>query len=225
MFESDLKAGKSFEFKSKMWVQTLFVLSYLILIIIGVSTMIMLFTVSLTIALIYGGIFILAGLGGFLIWLFFVTKKIKINPEGITWKTSIASKAIKFVDFDEIEYFTSVFFTLETAKITDNNYKVHKIRVSLMTAPKKWYSEDLFRSIVDNYWRKANPNAKYSKKSIASSTSISSTTPPGTISLLTPRKTATQNVVNTSQGYKCPNCLIIHQTKQKFCPKCGARME
>ncbi|GAG88309.1 unnamed protein product [marine sediment metagenome] len=88
-----------------------------------------------------------------------------------------------------------------------------------MTSPKKWDSEEMIQIILDRYWRKANPEAKYSTKSISTVPSTKSTS--STVSLVKPR----QKEIDSLKGYKCPNCLIIQDEKHKFCPKCGAKME
>ena len=88
-----------------------------------------------------------------------------------------------------------------------------------MTGPKNWYSEEMIRSIIDTYWIKVNPEAKYSLESVTSKPG----TQPKTISLL---KTSDRPQKNGAfQGYKCPNCLVIHDKGHRFCPKCGESME
>ena len=215
MFENDLKHGNSFSFQLKLWVQLLFSLGFIIMFLIGFIFLLLLDLFFLIIAL----IFITGGVIGLLFWLFLVTKKVIVSKEGIKWKSGLGTKKLNFMDFDEIEYYNSIFTNLETVKITDKNFRMHRIRISLMTAPKKWYSEELIRSAIDYYWRKVNPDAKYAKKTVQSSPLASKK--PGSISLLKPGSGST--VPQT--GYKCPNCLVVHEQKQRFCPKCGARMD
>lgn len=212
-FKYDIEHKTTFNFKAKLWIQVIVGLMALFMILIGGLFLIMLTLIMPTMGILMGAIFIIGGLGGVSGWFIFMTRKIEITPEGISWK-AVSSGYIKFLDIDDMSFYPSWFFNLHTVKIFDTQHRSHKIRTSMMTTPRKWYSEEMIRSVLDNYWRKANPNAKYSTKMVSSVPSESGKK----ISLLKSKK-------SQQQGYKCPKCLVVHEEKIDFCPKCGTSME
>ena len=215
-FKQDLEKGITFTFKGKKWISVVIWLINIILIPLGIY-----FIVSMQLSLYY----LIGGIGSFLSFPIGVYSGIKslgrmieITPEGIRWKGGFSSGYINFVDVEDLSFYPSAFTDFHTIKLFLSNNEKIKLRTSIMTRPKNWYSEDIIRNIIDSYWTKANPKAKYSTKSVSSKPS----TRPKSISLIKP-STSTQHS-EASQGYKCPNCLFIYDKEQKFCPKCGAEL-
>ncbi len=219
MFKQDLEKGSVFTFKGKTWI--LFCLCFFNIFFIGIGISITFFLIGLIpfYAFVIGLIFLGITISSTIYWIKATGRTIEITPEGISWKGGFSSGDVKFVDIEDISYFPSPFLGLHTAKLFLNNNRRYKLRTSLMTGPKNWYSEEMIRTIIDTYWIKVNPDAKYSIKSVISKPSAQ----PKTISLLKPTVSPQQDEV--FQGYKCLNCLVIHDKEHKFCPKCGASME
>jgi len=219
MFKQDLEKGSIFAFKGKTWI--LFVICFLNIFLIATGASIFYFLIPLIpfYGIIIGVLFIGIAICGIIYWIKVSGRKIEITPEGINWKGVFSSGYVKFMDIEDISYFPSPFLGLHTAKLFLKNNRIYKLRTSLMTGPKNWYSEEMIRSIIETYWTKINPDAKYSIESVTSEP----TAQPKTISLLKPSDSPRPD--EAFQGYKCPNCLVIHDKEHKFCPKCGASME
>jgi hypothetical protein len=208
-FLKDIEEGCEFDFKSSSWVIILSVISFLIFVPIGI----LLFTFSLPFGITLGTIFIIIAIIGLCGGIQLNSRKIKINPKTIKWSGGFSSRNVDFADIEDISFFPSAFFNLNTAKLFLYKGVKYKVRTSLMKTPKKWYSEDMIRTIIDYYWHAANPEAKHSKKSVSSVPSEGK----GTISLIKPKK----EHIGSLEGIKCQNCLFIAEKKVKFCPKCG----
>ncbi|MFX1398334.1 MAG: hypothetical protein ACFFAS_14985 [Promethearchaeota archaeon] len=209
--QQDLNEGREFYFKVKAWLIILILFFIIFMVIIGV--------IFLFIFLFLGIFLILGGVMNILSVVILKYRKISLSPDGIRWSTLFNSHYIKYLDIEDIEYFPSAFTDQHTMKLFLYNKMKLRIRVSFLTAPKKWDGEDLIRKIVDCYWYKANPDAKHSLKSVKTiTTSQGSNTPK--ISLINPNKSE----IDSLKGYKCPNCMLIHEEKHDFCPKCGAKM-
>ena len=219
MFKQDLEKGSNFLFKGKPWIWVFICIFNIIFIAAGISITVILTRFIPFYSLIVGTIFFIIAIGGVIYGIKASGRMIEITPEGINWKGGFSSGYVSFIDIEDISYFPSPFLSLHTAKLFLNNNKIHKLRTSLMTGPKNWYSEEMIRSILDTYWTKANPKAKYATESVTSKPS----TRPKSISLLKPSASIQQP--EASQGYKCPNCLFIHDKEYKFCTKCGAERE
>ncbi len=219
MFKQDLEKGRVFTFKGTKWIPLGLCALNIILISIIVTFLIIL-APHVPYYIVIAGflIFVIITLD-IIFWIKTSGRTIEITPEGIDWKGHSYSAYIKFIDIEDISYFPSPFLGLSTAKIFSNDNRKYKLRISFMTRPKNWVSEEMIRTIIDSYWRKANPNAKYSTESVSSTPSVQ----PKSISLIKPSGSAQQ--AEALQGYKCPNCLVIHDKEYKFCPKCGEKME
>ena len=212
-FKKDIEKGCTFNFKTKLIWIIFFMFGNLIWILFTIFVMLG--------SIVGGGILLFIVVIILIIEYSFIHRKIEITPEGISGSWGFSSGYIKFTEIEDIEFYPSFLFNINTAKIFLYSGKKYKVRTSYMTAPKKWYSEEMIRTIIDNYWRKANPDAKYSTKSVSSVPS-----PQGkTISLIKPSANLPKDEPAVPQGYKCPNCLVIHDKKQNYCPKCGANMQ
>lgn len=220
-FKQDIEKECTFNFKTKLIWIIIYTFGNVMLILFALSFMAMLMFSAPYFGTAIGVIVMFIAFIAFILGFSIIHRKIEINPEGISGRWGFSSGYIKFTEIEDIEFFPSIFFNLNTAKIFLYGGKKYKIRTSLMTAPKKWYSEEMIRTIIDNYWRKVNPDAKYSTKSVSSVPS-----PQGkTISLIKPSANIPKDEPAVPQGYKCPNCLVIHDKKQNYCPKCGANMQ
>jgi len=215
-FKQDLEKGTSFKFKGKTWISLVIWLINITLIPLGIYYVIT--TVIPIYSLIAGISFFVTIIIGFYSGIKSLGRMIEITPEGISWKGGFSSGYINFIDVEDISFFPSAFLDFHTIKLFLNNNIKKKLRTSNMTKPKNWYSEEMIRTIIDTYWTKANPKAKYATESVTSKP----TTRSKSISLLKPGASTQQS--EASQGYKCPNCLFIHDKELKFCPKCGAEM-
>ena len=209
--DEDLKKNTKFSFKGKNILILLFILPSVFVIAIGI---ILIFLGLLLIAI---GVITFITLGSGLSTLYMMKRTIQVDQEGIRWSSIFSSNYIKFIDIEEVTFFPSVFTNLETIKLFLYNKMKFRIRTNMMTSPKKWDSEEVIRKIIEYYWPKANPDAKHARKSVAVTPSATS----AKISLVKPRK----DEIDSLKGYKCPNCLLIHDEKHEFCPKCGAKME
>lgn len=218
MFEQELEKGRSFAFKGKSWILVLMWLINILLISLEIYIVVILIPLSPSYSLIVGIVFSLIVIGGIISGIRAIGRMIEITPEGISWKGGLSSGYINFIDVEDISYFPSPILDFHTVKLFLSNNRKVKLRTSNMTKPKNWYSEEMIRTIIDTYWTKANPKAKYSTESVTSKPS----TRPKSISLLKPGASTQQS--EASQGYKCPNCLFIHDKELKFCPKCGAEI-
>ncbi len=219
VFKEDLEKGCVFDFKSNSWVILLSCFSFVIFVPIGIFYFTFSLPSSLTFGTIIGGLFVLMAFVGLITGIMLNNRKIEIDPETIKWSGGFSSGKVKFVDIEDISFFPSAFFNLNTAKLFLYKGEKHKIRTSLMKSPKNWYSEEMIRTIIDHYWKKANPDAIHSAKYVSSTPS-----PGGKKFSLTKPRISQQDGGSAPQGYKCPNCLVIHDTREKFCPKCGFRM-
>ena len=166
-----------------------------------------------------------------------------INKSNVTLETKTESMPDSFCKI--VPYLRSLFLHVcPDAKINDNTFNIAlsnyytdpNMKIAGHTDCNVWYPDEcslgpVFASItlypfdkptiIDNYWRKVNPDAKYSTKSVSSVPS-----PQGkTISLIKPSANIPKDEPAVPQGYKCPNCLVIHDKKQNYCPKCGANMQ
>ncbi len=220
-FKYDLEKGAVFNFKAKGYLKLLFLLWVIVLVGIGGYYLVIITLIIPSTGLLVGSVLIATAVIGFIFGMFTITRKIEIDPKGITWKKGFSEMRIKFKEIEDISFFPSVFLNLHTAKFFLYNKKKYKIRTSLMTTPKKWYSEEMIRSIIDSYWRKVNPDARHSTKSVSSTTQ----TQKKTISLINPKANLPKESSSSIQGYKCSSCLTIHERSHKFCPNCGADME
>ena len=219
IFKQDLEKGSVFTFKGKTWI--LFCFCFLDIFFIGIGIFITFILIQLIpfYAFVIGLIFLGIAIGGFIYCIKVSGRSIEITPEGISWKAGFSSGYVKFINIVDISYFPSPFMGLHTAKVFLNNERKFKLRTSLMTGPKNWYSEEMIRTIIDTYWTKINPEAKYSRESVTAKPYTQSKT----ISLLKPSDRPQKN--EAFKGYKCPNCLVIHDKEHRFCPKCGESME
>jgi len=211
-FLEDIEKGSIFDFKSSSWVIILSVFSFFIFIPIGI----VFFTFSLPFGSMVGIIFMIMSVIGLCTGIQLNSRKITINPKRIKWSGGFSSGKVNFIEIEDISFFPSVFFNLNTAKIFTYKGQKFKIRTSFMKSPKNWYSEDMIRTVIDYYWHAANPDAKHSKKSVSSVPSEGKKT----ISLI---KNLEKNK-SSLEGTKCPNCLFIAEKKVKFCPKCGSTL-
>lgn len=219
MFKQDLEKGRVFSFKGTNWIPLGLCALNIIFIVIIVVFLIVLpphipHYLIIAVFLIFGIIIL-----DIIFWIKTSGRNIEITPEGINWKGHSYSAYMNFIDIEDISYFPSPFLGLSTAKIFTNDKRKFKLRISFMTTPKNWASEEMIRTIIDHYWRRANPEAKYSAESVSSIPSVQ----PKTISLIKPSASTQQ--AEEVQGYKCPNCLFIYDKTHKFCPKCGTKME
>ena len=218
-FKQDLEKGTSFKFKGKTWISVVIWIINIILIPSGIYFVVSIMPLSPFYSLIAGISFFVSIIVGIYSGIKSLGRMIEITPEGISWKGGFSSGYINFIDVEDISFFPSAFLDFHTVKLFLNNNITKKLRTSIMTGPKNWYSEEMIRTIIDSYWTKANPKAKYASKSVTSKPSIR----PKKISLIKPGASTEQS--EASQGYKCPNCLFIHDEEHKFCIKCGAAME
>jgi len=218
MFKQDLEKEISFTFKGKTWILILIWLINIILISSEVVIIVIMIPLGPSYSLIVGIGFSIIVIGGIISGIRAIGRMIEITPEGISWKGGLSSGYINFIDVEDISYFPSPILDFHTVKLFLTNNRKVKLRTSNMTKPKNWYSEEMIRNIIDSYWTKTNPKAKYSTESVSSKP----TTKPKSISLIKP--SASTQHPEASQGYKCPNCLFIHDKELKFCPKCGAEM-
>ncbi|MHA2180565.1 MAG: zinc ribbon domain-containing protein [Promethearchaeota archaeon] len=218
MFKQDLDNGSSFKFKGKTWILVFLWLVNIIIITVGISLIVLLIPQGSFYALLTGIFFIIIIIGGIISGLKAIGRMIEITPEGISWKGGLSSGYINFIDIEDISYFPSPILDFHTVKLFLSNNRKVKLRTSNMTKPKNWYSEEMIRTVIDSYWTKSNPKAKYSTESISSKP----TPKPKSISLIKPGVSKQES--ETSKGYKCPNCLFIHKKGYNFCPKCGAEM-
>lgn len=217
MFKQDLEKGNSFTFKGKTWISVVIWLINIALIPLGIYYVI---TIPILVYSVIAGIsFFVTIIIGLYSGIKSLGRMIEITPDGISWRGGFSSEYINFIDVEDISFFPSAFLDFHTVKLFLNNNITKKLRTSIMTGPKNWYSEEMIRTIIDSYWTKANPKAKYASKSVTSKPSIR----PKKISLIKPGVSTEQS--EASQGYKCPNCLFIHDEEHKFCIKCGAAME
>ncbi|MFX1501803.1 MAG: hypothetical protein ACFFDH_12640 [Promethearchaeota archaeon] len=219
MFKQDLEKRKIFSFKGTKGIPLYLCALNIVFIVIIVVFLIILPPLIPYYLIIAGFLFFGIIVLDLFFWIEISGRNIEITPEGINWKGHSYSAYIKFIDIEDISYFPSPFLGLSTAKIFTNDNRRLKLRISFMTTPKNWVSEEMIRTIVDHYWRKANPEAKYSVESVSSIPSVQ----PKTISLIKPSASTQQ--AEEFQGYKCPNCLFIYDKTHKFCPKCGTKME
>ncbi|MFX0000030.1 MAG: hypothetical protein ACFE9Q_07795 [Candidatus Hodarchaeota archaeon] len=219
MFKKDLDKGYVFAFKGTKWIPLGLCAFNVLLIAIIIIFLFILPPNKPYFIIIAGFLFFGIIVLDIIFWIITSGRSIEITPDGINWKGHSYSIYIKFIDIEDISYFPSPFLGLNTAKIFSNDNRKYKLRISFMTSPKNWASEEMIRTIIDNYWRKANPNAKYSTEAVSSLPSVQ----PKTISLIKP--SASPEQAEAFQGYKCPNCLVVHDIAYKFCPKCGERME
>jgi len=206
----DLEKNTKFTFKGKNILILLFIIPLLFSIIIGIFVLLL---YSPLIALLE--ILAIGSISGFST-LYMMKRMIQIDQEGIRWSTIFTTHFIKYIDIEEISFFPSAFTNLETVKLFLYNKMKLRIRTTLMNSPKKWDSEEIIRKVIEYYWPKANPDAKHARKSVSVTPTPTSTK----ISLVKPRKSE----IDSLNGYKCLNCLIIHDEKHDFCPKCGAKM-
>lgn len=218
IFKQDLEQGKSFAFKGKKWISVLIYLFNLIFIAIGIYMTVILIQLSPFYSVIAGIISFAITIEGVILGITASRRMIEITPEGISWKGGFSSGYINYNDIEDVSYFPSPFLNLHTVKLFLSSGRKIKLRTSSMTGPRNWYSEEMIRTIIDTYWTNANPKTKYSTESVTSKPS----TRPKSISLLKPGASLEQS--EASQGYKCPNCLFIHDKRIKFCIKCGAEM-
>ncbi|MHA2038119.1 MAG: hypothetical protein ACW98X_16910 [Promethearchaeota archaeon] len=218
LFKQDLEKGRSFIFKGKKWISLIIWLINIILIPLGIYYVVILTPLSPSYAIITGISFLFIIIMGLYSGIKSFKRKIEITPEGINWKGGFSSGYINFIDIEDISFYPSAFLGFHIVKFFLSNKRIIKLRTSNMTKPKNWYSEEMIRTIIDNYWTKANPEAKYATESVTSKPS----TKPKSISLIKPNTNSKHT--EATQGYKCPNCLFIHNKEYKFCPKCGAEM-
>jgi len=211
-FLKDIEGGAEFDFKSSSWVILLSLFSFVVFVPIGI----IFFLFALPFSTVLGTIFLVIAFIGLLTGIQLNSRKIKINPKTIKWSGGFSSGKVDFADIEDISFFPSVFLNLNTVKLFLYKGVKFKIRTSLMKTPKRWYSEDMIRTVIDHYWHTANPEAKHSKKSVSSVPSKGKEK----ISLIKPKKEQLPSL----DGVKCPNCLFIADDKVKFCPKCGSAL-